>query len=291
MNQRILPSTALLSLALAACSLTGRGDPVNTVEHTGGLTIHGEETPAGEIAFTIRKDGEIVTDFTVTHTKEMHLIVVRRDLEHFQHLHPKRDAEGVWRTSLSVPAGGTYWFYADFADGTAKSRTIRFTKKMPGPGTDGDVQPHLADRTRDRYERDAAEKQVDGHRVQVSTLRYADVAQFFYTILDAEGHDLIPEDYLGAKGHSVLISSKGDFVHTHPEEHPEDGAAQDRPVFLVSYPPDDFYRIFTQFQVRGKVLTVDFDWSEPSPPPSTEPGAEEEEPGEGGEHKDEGHGG
>ena len=36
----------------------------------------------------VGEDGRAVHDFDVEHTKRMHLIVVRRDLTGFQHLHP-----------------------------------------------------------------------------------------------------------------------------------------------------------------------------------------------------------
>jgi hypothetical protein len=46
-------------------------------------------------------DGEPVTRFAEKHTKELHLIVVSRDLSHFAHVHPERDSSGTW--SVDVP--------------------------------------------------------------------------------------------------------------------------------------------------------------------------------------------
>ena len=40
-------------------------------------------------------DGSPETDYVRTHTKELHLIVVRRDLASFQHVHPVRGADGT----------------------------------------------------------------------------------------------------------------------------------------------------------------------------------------------------
>src|SRR4051812_49912430 len=37
-----------------------------------------------------------VRDFDVEHTRRMHLIVARRDLTGFQHLHPRMAADGTW---------------------------------------------------------------------------------------------------------------------------------------------------------------------------------------------------
>src|SRR5690606_5083941 len=59
-------------------------------------------------------DGRPVTDYDVVHEKELHLIVVRRDLTGFQHLHPTLDHHGVWRTDVDLTAG-TWRVYTDFS--------------------------------------------------------------------------------------------------------------------------------------------------------------------------------
>lgn len=279
MMRRCLLFTALLLTACAAGPAAHDGMQevhVSLPPSREDLVIGEEAASPGTFAFTIRRGDAIVTDFTVQHTKDMHFIVVRRDLEHFQHLHPVRDAEGFWRVPLSVPAGGTYWLYADFADAQGTPHTVRLEKRMPGEGADGAVQPHLGDLAKDPDGYDAAEKQVDGYRIQVSTHRTIDGTAFVYTVFDATGNVAPLEGYLGARGHSILISTKGDFVHTHPFDERGLGS-KDRPAFFTSYPRDDFYRIFTQLKTGGKVLVTDFDWDHPAPPPSAEPGEEEEE--------------
>ena len=49
--------------------------------------------------------GATVRDFDVEHTKRLHLIVVRRDLTGFQHVHPSRAADGTWY-AVRVNAAG-----------------------------------------------------------------------------------------------------------------------------------------------------------------------------------------
>ena len=52
---------------------------------------------AERLAFRIVDErGATVRDFDVEHTKRMHLIVARRDLTGFQHLHPEQRADGAW---------------------------------------------------------------------------------------------------------------------------------------------------------------------------------------------------
>ena len=48
-------------------------------------------------------DGAAVTDIDVEHERRMHLIVVRRDLTGYQHLHPTLDATGTWSVRLRLP--------------------------------------------------------------------------------------------------------------------------------------------------------------------------------------------
>jgi hypothetical protein len=96
---------------------------------------------------------------------------------------------------------------------------------------------------------------VDGYRIELRDAIEGDGVVFAYTITDAMGKNVEVEEYLGAKGHSVLISPAADFIHTHAQEK------EGTPVFATPLPSDPFYRIFTQFQIAGEVITVSFDWS------------------------------
>ncbi len=198
---------------------------------------------ASDFAFSIQEERHIFTDYGVSHTKEMHLIVVRDDLQHFQHLHPERDAQGVWHVNLTSEAGGTYWIYADFVDGKGGVYTIRGQNEFAGTiGQHGIVRDQ------------ATVKTVEGYRVEFSPTVEEDNLILHYKITDASGNPPSLETYLGAKGHSVLISPSGNFVHTHASQESEEA------IFVTTLPKDAFYRVFTQFQIAGKVLTVSFDW-------------------------------
>src|SRR5215213_2220745 len=63
----------------------------------------------------VDEHGDAVTSFDRTHTKRMHVIVVRRDLSDFQHLHPEMAADGTWTVPLRLAAAGTYRLFADFS--------------------------------------------------------------------------------------------------------------------------------------------------------------------------------
>ena len=74
--------------------------------------------PSGDaVRFAFRvtgPDGKPVTDYTEAHEKDLHLIVVRRDLSRFQHVHPTLRRDGVWSVDLDLTRAGSYRAYADF---------------------------------------------------------------------------------------------------------------------------------------------------------------------------------
>ena len=52
------------------------------------------------------------SDLKVTHEKEMHLMLVRDDMQYYQHLHPEF-AQGKWTIKTQVPQQGNYEMYVD----------------------------------------------------------------------------------------------------------------------------------------------------------------------------------
>ena len=71
-------------------------------------------------------------DFEVEHEKRMHLIVVRRDLTGFQHLHPAwtRTAPGARRSRIPEP--GSYRVFADFKH-EGENQTLAADLAVDGP--------------------------------------------------------------------------------------------------------------------------------------------------------------
>src|SRR5664279_3277260 len=59
-------------------------------------------------------DGAPVTRYDTEHDKDLHLIVVRRDQAHFQHVHPVLGDDGTWSVLVDLSATGEYRVFADF---------------------------------------------------------------------------------------------------------------------------------------------------------------------------------
>ncbi|HYC80179.1 MAG TPA: hypothetical protein VEB65_00240 [Solirubrobacterales bacterium] len=183
--------------------------------------------------------GATVKDFDLEHTKRMHVIVVRRDLTGFQHLHPTQAADGEWSVPLRLAEPGAYRVFADFShDGTAE--TLAADLQVDGPV-----------RTRS-LPAPAATAAVDGYEVRMagSRARAGQEAELAFTVTRG-GRTVAVADYLGAKGHLVALR-EGDlaFLHVHPDE--------DRLRFMASFPSAGRYRLFLQFKAGGEVHTVAF---------------------------------
>lgn len=211
-------------------------------DETSSLIIQQNDI-ADEISFSVMDGEEVFTTYGISHTKELHLLIVRDDLRHFHHLHPTRDTNGVWHVPFIPPAGGTYWIYADFIDQEGTVHTLRFQRTY-----DGDPSVRGLEKV------PGTKKTLGQLRITFEVERYPHGSLFTYHIRDAYGNAPYLQQYLGSMGHGVLISPKGDMIHTHPSP------AGDALVFHIPDPPDDFYRAFTQIQIAGEVMTMEFDW-------------------------------
>jgi hypothetical protein len=187
--------------------------------------------------------GATVREFDRTHERDLHLIVVRRDGTHFQHLHPEMDAAGNWSTPLALPTAGVYRVFADFSSG-GEARTLATDVFSPG---DFEPRPFPASRSADA---------VDGYelRLESGSPRAGQPAALRFSVSKGgEPADL--ENYLGARGHLVALR-EGDlaFLHVHPDQ----GAAAGAIPYTAHFPTAGRYRLFLQFKDGGTVHTAEF---------------------------------
>lgn len=257
--------------------------PGGLASSVGGYTLTPTSTtltPGTSESFSFRiigPDGQPVTDYDVEHEKRMHLIVVRRDTAHFQHVHPELGPEGMWTVPLTLPQAGSYRAFADFAPTGAEPTTLGVDLAAPGRFQPTEQAPSRA-------------STVDGYRVRLDGDLVAGQSSKVTLTVSKGGEpvtDLQP--YLGAYGHLVALR-QGDlaYLHVHPEGAPGDGNTQPGPsvTFYAEVPSDGTYRLFLDFQHAGTVRTAEFtlpaQGATPArPQPSTEADA--------GEHA--GHGG
>ena len=243
----------------------GAGDGDEPAEHEvgtpGGLQVSergytlrlaAPTAPAGrgELAFAVTgPDGRPVTAYRTEHDKELHLIVVRRDLAGYRHLHPTRDAAGTWRTPVDLTPG-TYRVFADFVP-AAESEGLTLGADLTVPGT---LRPRPLPPP-------AATTTVDGYRVALTgELRAGAASPVTLTVTRAGApvRDLQP--YLGAYGHLVALRA-GDlaYLHVHPEGTPGDGRTAAGPgiAFVAEVPSAGAYRLYLDFRHGGVVRTAE----------------------------------
>jgi len=200
-----------------------------------------------EFSFSILDEtGATVQDFDVEHERSMHLIVVRRDFQAFQHLHPEQQPDGSWTVTMDSTEPGVYRAFADFSAG-GESLTLASDLFVPGEFVPKPLAPESTTA-------DAG----DGYEVSLdspATEPGGTAATEFTVTLNGDPVDEL-QPYLGADGHLVALR-QGDqaFLHTHPEGEPG-GAGPIR--FQVSYPTAGRYRLFLQFRHQGQVRTAEF---------------------------------
>ena len=194
--------------------------------------------------------GVPVTDYTVEHEKLLHLIVVRRDLAGFQHVHPTLDATGTWSVPLDLTRGGDYRVFADFTPAGGEGVTLGTDLRVAGTYDPQELPAPAATAT------------VDGYTVTLDgALRPGETSNVTLSV-SRDGQpvtDLQP--YLGAYGHLVALRTTDlGYLHVHPDGHPGDGVTAAGPGidFAVTAPSAGDYRLFLDFQHAGVVHTAEF---------------------------------
>lgn len=221
----------------------------------GGYTLGEISAPAatgesGTLSFRILDaHGEPVTAYEIEHDKELHLIVVRTDGAEFRHVHPERDADGVWSIDWTWAQAGSYRAFADFAASGADAVTLSRTVQVAGSLTPFDPQP-----TRHTV--------AAGYDVQLRGDLVAGAASELTVSVTEDGAPVTTlEPYLGAFGHLVALR-QGDlgYAHVHPDgAMPQAGDTSGPDVpFTASAPTEGRYLLYFDFQIDGVVHSVPF---------------------------------
>lgn len=186
--------------------------------------------------------GVPVTTFAVVHDKLLHLIVVRRDLSGYQHIHPTMAPDGTWSIDLTLAQPGIYRMIADF------TAIVGGQQVAAALGSDLTVAGAYAPTPLP-----APANTVNAGGFNVTYEGAPDTKSVQPILMSVTGPDRKPaalQPYLGAFGHLVMIR-QGDlgYVHIHPELQLVDGKVK----FWLTAPSQGTYRMFFDFQVAGRV--------------------------------------
>jgi hypothetical protein len=227
------------------------------------VPVGGTVTAAGGYAFVVTgtspftfhiqgPDGAPVTRFATVHDKPLHLVVVRKDLTGYQHVHPTMAPDGTWRVPLRLPAPGPYRAYADFTALDTAGRQnavvlgvdllpVDLPAPAPSPAPTPSPAPSLST--------------VDDLVVSQEGTLTVGVAEPLLFRVTRAGAPVALQPYLGAYGHlTMLRESDLGYLHIHPEPALADGAVK----FWVAAPSTGTYRMYLDVQVDGAVHTAPF---------------------------------
>ncbi|MFE6860220.1 hypothetical protein [Nocardia sp. NPDC057668] len=221
-----------------------------------GYTLDLAETIVRQGEFDLRfrilgPDGRPVTDYTPIHDRELHLIVARRELTGFWHVHPTLGPDGTWAVRITLPEAGAYRAFTD-VEPRALGRTITL-------GADFAVAGAYEPQPVPEPDRVAV---IDDYTVTLDGDLVPEQGELLTLTVRKGGEpvtDLQP--YLAAFGHLVILRA-GDlaYIHVHPNGAPGDGVTAPGPdiTFHTVVPGPGTYRLFLDFKHGDTVRTAAF---------------------------------
>ncbi|NHN33314.1 hypothetical protein [Paenibacillus agricola] len=194
--------------------------------------------------------GAPVEKFDVNHEKQLHLILVSKDLSYFDHIHPEYMGKGLFEISTMFPKNGEYKLIADFIPTGSQQKTENHWVQVGNEKAA--LEPIIPDTS--------LTKTVDNKEVtlQFDKLQAGKEVQMNFSFKDSKTQAPITnlQPYLGAVGHVVIISSDVEhYIHNHPLEEKATGPDA---KFATFFPKSGVYKIWGQFQQNSQVIIVPF---------------------------------
>lgn len=209
------------------------------------------------ISITDQFSRDIVKEFETIHDKLMHLIIVNKDLSYFAHIHPiYENSNNLFTISHKFPESGEYKMWIDFKPKKGSQTLVTFELKVLG-----NPIHNLVSIVNNRQ----FLKNVEGpYQISLTVpneIRIDEDISIKFNIFDASGNPITDlEPLMGAGGHSVIISNNvEDFLHVHPTEEVQPAWNGGPEVsFKTRFSIGGLYKVWGQFQHKGRVITVDF---------------------------------
>lgn len=220
-----------------------------------------------EMKFTVlnKESGQPITDLAIIHEKPIHIILTNDGLTEFAHLHP--DIAGASYSivhALIVP--GFYKGWVDFSykgetnivDFLIETKNAQKTVVAPEFISEKNINNYIISLT--------SENLTKGKNTNL------------HISIKKDGHDVEIGEFLGSKGHLIVISSDTqDFIHTHSEEEmmmddhqsmiinkaalAHGGAEEEKETSLhynLKFNQSGAYKLWLETMVEGQYLKADF---------------------------------
>jgi hypothetical protein len=205
------------------------------------------------------KSGVPVREYELVHEKLMHLIIVGEDLSYFAHIHPKLEDTGEnFTISHRFPESGRYKLWVDFKPRGGNQNVLAFIVDVIGlPAHSPRTLVH--DR---RYVKESADRNYQiSLKLPRERIEANNSVDIVFSVHHATGNPVTDlEPLMGAGGHSVIISSNiQEFLHVHPTEEVQSNWRGGPHIsFRTSFPNPGLYKVWGQFQHKGKIIIADF---------------------------------
>jgi len=289
---------------------TAKEAEAKTGQESGGMKARTDSTklafssepgalPVGKAAtwtlkITDSKSGAPVQDFAVVHDKLMHLIVVKKDLSWFNHIHPQYKGKGAFAVTTALPSAGEYKLYADYTPKDGGNEVAQYDFATGGNAASVAAPKLVPDKMQGAWmtkkvvaHPEGEPEKKGGATYEIALmpmpmpLKAGQDSMLHFQVRDAKGKpikDLQP--YLGAMGHCVILSSDTkSYLHSHPMEGGMDEAGgmnhdmskmgemkSTAPVkgggpdvmFHTNFPTAGLYKTWGQFMHKGKIITAPF---------------------------------
>lgn len=202
-----------------------------------------------------------VRSFEPVHGKPMHLMAVRSDLSWFAHVHPAAESDGSFTLPQTFPHAGEHIMFAEFKPAGAAAQTVRVPLEVKGEAEAAAPITPDADQP----------KRIDGYEVRLSTdgtLTAGAPETLTFAVLRKDKPVAEFEPYLGASGHLIVIDSRAAAMqHVHAGDHAgghheggHSGSSGEPGTlrFTATFPQPGVYKLWAEFQHRGRVITAPF---------------------------------
>lgn len=222
--------------------------------HDDGTLARAQPETATSFVFSITRAGEPVRGFDVEHEKLLHFILVRNDLDEFQHLHPEFEAStGRFTVPVTFAKSGTYALFTDFTPSDDVATVLRKDVVIGAATTP--TTPAVDDGPQTAGLYTVVSSVASPIPANIETMLVFEISKDGRPVADLQ-------NYLGAKGHAVILAAQSlEYFHTHPA----DGAGHGDPTqapglgevhFAATLPEPGRYKVFAQFRPEGELITV-----------------------------------
>lgn len=204
-----------------------------------------------EFKITDKESKVPVRNFEPVHEKIAHLIIVSRDLKHFEHLHPDITGPGTMAVQADFDRPGEYIFYMQFSTPDEGEKTIRQTLAVGKGMIPAAVLVPDAEQA----------KNVDGYDFKLTQVPDKSGEMAMPTVAITKNGKQVTniKKFLGAAGHGVIVSEDtNSFLHVHPQGDENADSYASPVMFHTTVPKAGNYKMWAQFEIDGKVRTADF---------------------------------